>query len=287
MQSALAQTYEHIEVVVVDDGSTDDTRERLEPYMHRICYIYQTNQGLSAARNTGIRAAHGEWIALLDSDDVWTDDKTERQVEAVLHHGWDVVVCTGKGPSSCERNEHKAFHFEDLFFVSPAFGSSALIRRACFDITGLFDDTLTSVEDRDMMLRLGRHFRIGSIRGRYVILRAHEGNMSRNASRMKSNYEKVVQKAFGWPEMQGRPFFRTAVRSYVHLDSALEYAHSSIPCAARELAKSVLLWPFPLGRGNWGRLRRLKLAARLFLEATRIWPLLFRPKWEESDDRSA
>ena len=78
--SALAQTYPHREVIVVDDGSTDDTREVLAPYSDRIRYIFQSNQGLSAARNTGIRAAQGEFIALLDSDDVWHPRKLEVQM---------------------------------------------------------------------------------------------------------------------------------------------------------------------------------------------------------------
>ena len=79
VDSVLAQTYRHYEVVVVDDGSTDDTRARLAPYGDRIRYIHQENQGLSAARNTGIRAARGGVIGLLDSDDKWHPRKLETQ----------------------------------------------------------------------------------------------------------------------------------------------------------------------------------------------------------------
>jgi len=75
VESALGQTYSPVEIIVVDDGSMDDTRERLATYGDRIRYIHQQNRGLSAARNTGIQAARGEFVALLDSDDLWLPDK--------------------------------------------------------------------------------------------------------------------------------------------------------------------------------------------------------------------
>src|SRR5262245_47307538 len=88
VESALLQTWRGgVEVIVVDDGSRDDTRRRLGPYMDRIRYIYQENRGLSGARNTGIRAARGEWIALLDADDRWHPEKTEIQLEAAERAG--------------------------------------------------------------------------------------------------------------------------------------------------------------------------------------------------------
>src|SRR5487761_1421423 len=82
VESACAQTYPRMEVIVVDDGSTDDTQGRLRPYLDRIRYIRQENRGLSAARNTGIQAAQGEWNALLDADDVWHPQKTAVQIDA-------------------------------------------------------------------------------------------------------------------------------------------------------------------------------------------------------------
>src|ERR1035438_9429294 len=82
--SVLGQSYPNIELIVVDDGGTDDTRQRLGPYIDRIRYIYQDNQGVGAARNTGIAAARGEYIALLDADDIWHPRKIELQMKFVL-----------------------------------------------------------------------------------------------------------------------------------------------------------------------------------------------------------
>lgn len=83
VDGALAQTNCRVEVLVVNDGSTDDTRDVLATYGDRIRAIHQVNQGLSAARNTGIRHATGEWVSFLDSDDFWHPQKTERQLAAI------------------------------------------------------------------------------------------------------------------------------------------------------------------------------------------------------------
>jgi len=81
VQSVLDQTYEPLEIIVVDDGSTDNTRDVLEPFMDRITLLKQENKGVSAARNLGIKNARGEFIAFLDSDDLWLPDKTACQID--------------------------------------------------------------------------------------------------------------------------------------------------------------------------------------------------------------
>src|ERR1039457_5929793 len=87
IESILNQTYDNIEVVVVDDGSTDNTQEKLKEYGDRIRVVYQRNSGPAAARNRGIRAARGEIIAFLDSDDVWLPTILERQVSLLQQAG--------------------------------------------------------------------------------------------------------------------------------------------------------------------------------------------------------
>src|SRR3990170_3473675 len=81
IESVLAQTYKDYGIIVIDDGSTDNTKETLEPYFDKIKYIYQQNQGAASARNTAIRHSQGEYIAFLDADDVWLPEKLHIQVE--------------------------------------------------------------------------------------------------------------------------------------------------------------------------------------------------------------
>ena len=94
IESALGQTYKNLEVIVADDGSSDDTRGVVEAYGERVSYLYQTNAGVSAARNLGLRHARGEFIAFLDSDDTWRPWKIEAQVAALARHREAGIVWT-------------------------------------------------------------------------------------------------------------------------------------------------------------------------------------------------
>jgi glycosyltransferase involved in cell wall biosynthesis len=264
VESALAQTYSPVEVVVVDDGSTDDTAERLRPYRARIRYLYQENRGLSGARNAGIRAARGEYVALLDSDDTWKPEKIASQMSLVSAKGYQVVVCRTAWPKGAA----EALGFEDCFFSGPGFGSTALMRKSLFNEVGEFDETLRSVEDRDMMLRLTRDGRkIGVLVGDYVTIRHHPGNMSKNAATMERNFLRVLDKAFDWPQARGRYLLKAKACSNACMDCSWVYfVQGDRGKALTRLLKSFCLFPLPSG-ASFGRTRfiRLKLLLRYLL----------------------
>lgn len=173
IESVLSQGVTDLDIVVIDDGSTDDTRTALEEYSHKIRYIYQENAGVSAARNTGIRLAQGKWVAFLDSDDEWTRSYLSAQIrqvgnveQAVAHitnavtiyqdgkridqFGSTNLLCRFKGKSILTY----ARPLSVVVTYAPWFLQSSIIRRDILVKAGLFDATLSIAEDLDIIARV-------------------------------------------------------------------------------------------------------------------------------------
>ena len=162
ISSVLIQTRPPEEIIVVDDGSEDDTRQVVEScFRGKVKYIYQASGGVSSARNAGIKQAKGDWIAFLDSDDEWKPEKLQSQFAALARKpGYDFChtneIWIRNGRRVNEMLKHKksgGFIFEKclpLCVISP---SSALIKKSVFDEIGLFDEELPVCEDYDFWLR--------------------------------------------------------------------------------------------------------------------------------------
>lgn len=163
IQSVLRQSYEDFELIVVDDGSTDNTYEIVRSCSgEKINYIYQENRGAAAARNTGIRAATGEFLAFLDSDDCFAPDKLALQLEAMKDKRQFLVSHTDeiwfrRGKLLNQKKRHARCQ-GDLFgrcLKLCAVGmSTVMAKRGLFERFGLFDDVLPCCEDYDMWLRV-------------------------------------------------------------------------------------------------------------------------------------
>ena len=267
VDSALSQTYRDVTVTVIDDGSTDDTREKLAPFMDRIRYIRQENSGLSAARNTGIRHSDTEWVALLDADDRWHEQKLEVQLNAVAGRE-DVGLLGSPSVDSLPDRLPLDTPTRDLtvkdFVLSSRFGpSGAMIRRRCFDAVGLFNEQLRSVEDRDMWLRIAARFSSIWVGSPCWWYRRHAGQMSRNAERMFRNYRRVLDDFF-----RSHPEHRDLcglAESYLYLDASWAYFEQGQRVAAiRKLIGSWWRRPFGLGDERIrDRLFRTKVALRM------------------------
>jgi glycosyltransferase involved in cell wall biosynthesis len=161
--SALGQTYRDIEVIVVDDGSTDGTAEKISTiHDSRLKVIAQSNRGLSAARNAGICLAQGKYIGLLDGDDVWTSRKAaihialmERNPKiGISYSNLRYINERGQGTGEYLISKVRIPTIKDFFARNLIIPSSAIIRKDCFVKAGLFDETLRSIEDYDMWLRI-------------------------------------------------------------------------------------------------------------------------------------
>jgi glycosyltransferase involved in cell wall biosynthesis len=162
IDSVLNQTYVHFELIVVDDGSTDGTPDLLKTYGRSLREIRQKNGGVSSARNTGIRAARGTLIALLDSDDSWLPEKLEHQVaffeacpQAAICQTEEIWIRNGKHVNPKRRHQKfSGMIFEKtlpLCLVSP---SAVMMRPSLFEEVGLFDENLPACEDYDLWLRI-------------------------------------------------------------------------------------------------------------------------------------
>lgn len=179
------------EIIVVDDGSTDNTKEVLKPYLDKIIYLYKENGGVSSARNLGIKHSRGEFIACLDSDDLWFPDKLRLQVEYLEKHPeiglvfcWYELFDEDKYGNKIKKYDYK-YTGEDISFwklltqridiMAPMF------RRVCLDKAGLFDESFTRGEDTDLWLRIAKHYPIGKINQILTRYRLHPLNKVRFA----------------------------------------------------------------------------------------------------------
>lgn len=173
IDSALDQTYRPLEVIVVDDGSADATRDVLSGYGDRIRPIYQANGGPSVARNTGVSAARGEFIAFLDSDDTWKPAKIERQVSLMLAGGKRVPCCICNAAIiNGDVTVSTTFEVSDVtcglpegYWINPApilatrfilFNQVVMIRREVFETVGRFKPEMRLLEDYDLAFRLAQ-----------------------------------------------------------------------------------------------------------------------------------
>jgi glycosyltransferase involved in cell wall biosynthesis len=187
VDSVLAQDYKGFELIVVDDGSTDNTSEILASYGNDIRVLFQENKGVSASRNRGIAETSGQFIAFLDSDDLWLPQKLSTQVE-FYNQMPDALICQTEeiwirdGQRVNPKKRHKkpsGMIFEpslELCLVSP---SAVMIRRVLFDRVGVFDETLPACEDYDLWLRISCRFPVHLIDTPLIIKRGgHNDQLS-------------------------------------------------------------------------------------------------------------
>lgn len=184
IESILLQTYKNIEVIIVDDGSTDNTRKQLVELIssQRIKYFFQDNKGPAAARNTGIAQSSGEYVAFLDADDLWALDKLEKSLGFLIKYKFD-WICTAmikmdqggnkiikkipedSGIFNSQTKEIKQLQNGLFFFSSvPVHTPTIMAKKKCFEIAGVFDESFLIGEDTDLWLR----FEEANLRGGYL-----------------------------------------------------------------------------------------------------------------------
>jgi len=207
IDSVLAQTYDNIEVVVVDDGSSDVSRTVIESYSGRIRPIFQQNKGVSAARNAGAAIGSGEFLAFLDADDVWLPDKVEKQMKVfegnekigLVHVGFVEIDLKGERGKTFIEGKAGRVAEDMLKFEGPvilAGGSGFVLRKSIFDAVGGFDERLSTSADWDIAFQSAYRCEVGFVPEPLLKYRMHGSNMHSNIAVMERDTEIAWAKAF-------------------------------------------------------------------------------------------
>lgn len=205
IQSALDQTYRDLEIIVVDDGSSDSTMARVAAFGERVRLHQQPNGGVARARNTGVSLAKGEWIAFLDADDLWLPSKLERQLacSTAPMTFTDRYNIGDRGDLPEVQSHCQPMAGGDIFeallggnFITT---TSVMIRRVLFEELDGFNVTFNGTEDWDLWLRVAEQHHIGFCPEPLTRYRLHGGGISRNFARMNRERLQVIARALARP----------------------------------------------------------------------------------------
>jgi len=250
IESVLKQSYQDFEIVVVNDGSTDNSESTVKGFIDfRIRYIcHSDNRGISAARNTGIRASRGKYITLLDADDEFLPEKLDMQVELLRSEPSDVgVVCAwsfnidknGDYISKRYLPRKGGYIFEDLLSANYMSVPALLIRRECFEKVGLFDNLLNGQEDWDMWIRIAKYYKFALIKIPLAKRRIHPNRISYDLERKNVTANRIIKKYMN--ELKSRQSIHS--RHYLYIGFRFCQL-GKMRDGRRNLLKAISLYPF-------------------------------------------
>jgi hypothetical protein len=260
LDSVLGQTYSVSEIIIVDDGSTDNTREVVKRYAGRVRFYAQNHGGVSAARNKGLELAQGEIISWCDADDVWepsflgrtislleSDPQVDGVYAGVMHIDSDGKRLPQENRITVPPEQLYAALADDCFIQTTGF----VMRKRCFDLAGWFDTEFDISEDYDMFLRLARNFRIVGLGEPLVRYRVHQQNTVSNTAKWCESRLALTRKHFGDPRHSTAGMTGQQRRAH-----ACAYRAVAIKCLQdgaddqgwQYLSQGASLWPEMLGQ---------------------------------------
>lgn len=272
IQSVLDQTYPDFELIIIDDGSTDGTPDRIRTFTDtRIRYIFQDNQERSAARNLGLSMAKGTYVAFLDADDFWLPTYLERQVaeldarpECGLSHTWvyDTDI-TGRplrvgGDGASDAASHEEFT-RALLIENLMSSIAVVIRKECLESTGCFDTKLRQSEDWELWIRIALQYEVATIQQPLACYRHY------NAFMPEREYNRGIEKAHVY----------IINKTFARLQDSTLYA-------LRDEALGHAYW-----RAAWTNyaLGRIEEGQRYLTKAYQVYPEFFEPPYKDFIDR--
>jgi glycosyltransferase involved in cell wall biosynthesis len=246
IESVLQQTYSNIEVVVIDDGSTDNTAQVVEPFAPRVRYIRQENAERGASRNHGLRLAKGEYIAFLDSDDLWLPDKAERGIHFLRDRPGVGMLCTDAIEIDGEGKERRLLHargysgkvtgklLQNNFVIMPTHLARTSVVR---EIGGFREERkLSGSEDWEMWVRLSLVAEIAYIPQVTAKYRVHTANTMSSAEGMQRSMGRAAQ-LFN----ESEHLARTHKRSLRKMDANVALVNAINYCSQRDRKNSMQL----------------------------------------------
>jgi glycosyltransferase involved in cell wall biosynthesis len=267
IESVLNQTEPVSEVIVVDDGSTDGTEHVVRGYGSRITYIRQENGGPARARNTGVRASNGEWLAFLDADDWWKPDKLKIQMAEVTADSSVILVYTAlelvtdNGGRALRAAPEPCDLWPQLRYRNPFAVSSVLMHRDVLEQIGGFNERQHGCEDWAAWVRLFPLGKFASVAEPVTCYRIRPNSLSSDGQHMFNDFAKMLEDTLlaGLSGIRRR-IWRRKILSYQAFTAGLTARERGDARRERHfLTSSVLQWPSPL----WQSKRMLALAITL------------------------
>ncbi len=293
LESIQLQSYRPIEIVVVDDGSTDDTISVVRKWAKQhndsktfvVRWVIQSNQGANAARNRGVEEAHGEFIAFLDSDDQWLSKKLEKQ-SAIFQSNTDfggvycgmcnVDLVTGEKETLSPRAYPDGDLLRQLLIHDVTEATSTwIVRKECFENVGNFDISLPARQDWDMWIRLSEKYKIGCVPEILVEQGNHPGERVRSKAHREIEAHQTIFRKYAF--LRAKFPFRVslAALSAMYRRRGRVYFHRGI---SRKKAffmyiLAIIVWPFNFD--SYAALMGMMLSSELRRKTRSIWNRIF------------
>lgn len=258
LESVFAQTFMDYEIILVDDGSTDDSAQQIEPFLQdtRLRYIRQKNGGQANAKNRGIKESKGAFIAFLDADDLWREDKLEKQLPLfenekvgvvysrqrfIDHEGEDAGYPPFRKTLLPKTGKVTAELFMDNFVPF----SSSVVRKKCFENFGSFDESIAMGIDWDLWLRLSTGWQFEYVDEHLLLYRiGHPGQMSKNATKRHECSDRIMAKfRKNYPEEVSPPLLKEAM-AFTYCNRGIYFSPYDLSLSCKYYLQALQLKPF-------------------------------------------
>lgn len=257
MQSILAQTYQNFEIILIDDGSTDETPDIARKFqaVPNFFYVRQSNSGQARATNRGIELARGTYVAFLDADDAWLPEKLEKQIAlfdqprvGVVYNRLREMDPEGNilevGPVGRRWQPQAGSVIKWLLFENFVPFSSSIVRKQCLQELGGLDESLSMVTDWDLWLRLSMHWEFDYVDEHLLLYRRGHSQMSANSATMRACADLILNRFLHNNASLLNPTVVRQARAYAFRNRGFFYLKSAKWRSLRFFLLSLILNPF-------------------------------------------